>query len=193
MMEDRPTPPPSAGPPQPYPAYGQPKPARRSTWFWIAIIGGCLALLFVILLILAALAVPQLLKVKKTANQTSAIQTMRSIGQAEMAYNSAWPDSGFACSLAALGGDPNAGAPTDQAAQFIDPQLAASGQKRGYTFSIANCKKVTINDHDTYISYQLTAVPQSVGKTGDRGYCADENNIIKVDTDGGTNCTQPIQ
>lgn len=195
MAEDRPIPQPQTlGTPQPYPANGQPQRARRSTWLWIAIIGGCLFVLLIpVLLILGALAIPQFLKVKKSANQISAIQTMRSIGQAELAYNVTYPDSGFACSLSALGGDPNSKVPSPQAAQLIDPVLAASGQRAGYTFSIANCKKVTVNDHDTYTSYQVTAVPQSVGKTGDRGYCADENNIIKVDPTGGTNCTQAVQ
>ena len=38
---------------------------------------------------------------------------------------------------------------------------------------------------------QLSALPG--GKTGDLGYCSDDNNIIKQDPTGGTNCTQPIQ
>jgi type IV pilus assembly protein PilA len=146
-----------------------------------------------IMLVLMALAVPQMLKLKKQANQTSATQTMRTIGQAEISYNSEFPTSGFACSLAALGGDPKSGAPTPQAAQLIDPVLASTGQKSGYTFAISGCNKVTVNNQDTYTSYEITGVPQAVGRTGDNGYCSDENNIVKVDPTGGTNCTQPIQ
>jgi type IV pilus assembly protein PilA len=41
--------------------------------------------------------------------------------------------------------------------------------------------------------YQATAVPASPGRTGDRGYCMDENNLIKYDPAGGTNCTVPVQ
>jgi type IV pilus assembly protein PilA len=44
-----------------------------------------------------------------------------------------------------------------------------------------------------YTSYEITAVPQSIGNSGDRGFCSDANNIIKFDPAGGTNCTQPIQ
>src|SRR6201999_44336 len=76
-----------------------------------------------IMLILMALAVPQMLKVKKNANQTSAVQTMRTIGSAELSYNSSY--SGFACPLSVLGGDPKSGAPTSQAAQLVDPALAS--------------------------------------------------------------------
>src|SRR5580700_5751435 len=97
-----------------------------------------------IMLILMALAVPQLLKLKKQANELSATQTVGAIGKAELSYNSAYPGNGFACTLAALGGDPKSGAPTAQAAQLLDPQLASSGQKAGYTFSISNCTKVTV-------------------------------------------------
>jgi type IV pilus assembly protein PilA len=146
-----------------------------------------------IMLILMALIVPQVTRMKKTANQTSATQTMRAIGQAEVSYNSAYGANGYACSLAALGGDPKSGTPSAAAAQLIDPTLAGSGQKSGYTFSITNCQKVNVNNQDMYTSYEVIGVPQSIGKTGDNGYCADENNIIKVDPKGGTNCTDPIQ
>jgi type IV pilus assembly protein PilA len=44
-----------------------------------------------------------------------------------------------------------------------------------------------------FTSYTVTAVPQTVGHTGDRGYCSDENDIIKFDPAGATNCTQSIQ
>jgi type IV pilus assembly protein PilA len=145
-----------------------------------------------VMLILMTLAVPQLLKLRKSANETSAIQSVRTIGQAELQYNSAYPANGFSCSLAALGGDPKSGAPSAQASQLLDTGLA-SGQKAGYTFAITNCSKVTVNNQDMYTSYEITAVPQSVGNSGDRGFCSDANNIIRFDPAGGSNCTQPIQ
>jgi type IV pilus assembly protein PilA len=145
-----------------------------------------------VMLILMTLAVPQLLKLRKQANETSAMQSVRTIGQAELQYNSAYPANGFSCSLAALGGDPKSGAPTAQSAQMITPDLAG-GQKAGYTFAITNCTKVTVNNQDMYTGYEITAVPNSIGRTGDRGFCSDGNNQIRYDPAGGTNCTQPIQ
>jgi type IV pilus assembly protein PilA len=144
-----------------------------------------------IMLILMALAVPQMLKVKKKANETSAVQTMRTIVSSELSYNSSY--GGFACPLSSLGGDPKAGAPTAQSAQLIDPALATAGQKSGYTFAVTCGSKVTINNQDVYNSFEITGVPQTIGKTGDNGYCSDENNIIKYDPAGGTNCTQSSQ
>jgi type IV pilus assembly protein PilA len=146
-----------------------------------------------IMLILMALAIPQMLKMKKTANETSAVQTMRTIGSAEASYNAAYPATGFGCPLSTLGGDPKSGAPSAAASQLIDPSLAVAGQKSGYTITVTCGSKVTVNNQDMYTSYELTGVPQTVGKTGDRGYCSDENNIIKFDPAGGTNCTVPIQ
>jgi type IV pilus assembly protein PilA len=145
-----------------------------------------------VMLILMTLAVPQLLKLRKQGNEISAVQSVRTIGQAQLQYNSQYPANGFSCSLATLGGDPKSGAPTPQSAQLVAPDLA-SGQKSGYTFAITNCTKVTVNNQDMYTSYEITAVPNAVGKTGDNGYCADENNTIRKDPAGGTNCTQPIQ
>lgn len=145
-----------------------------------------------VMLILMTLAVPQMLKLTKQAHETSAIQSVRTIVQAELQYNSMYPQNGFACSLTQLGGDPKSGAPSAQSAQLIPPDLA-TGSKGGYAFALANCNKVTVNNQDMYTSYEVTAVPLSVGKSGDRGFCSDENNHITFDPAGGTNCTQPIQ
>jgi type IV pilus assembly protein PilA len=145
-----------------------------------------------VMLILMTLAVPQLLKLRKQANETSAAQSIRTIAQAELQYNSAYPARGFTCSIVELGGDPKSGAPTAQAAQLITPDLSA-GQKAGYTFAITNCSKVTVNNQDMFTSFEVTAIPQAIGKTGDNGFCADENNTIRKDPAGGTNCTVALQ
>jgi type IV pilus assembly protein PilA len=145
-----------------------------------------------VMLILMTLAVPQMLKLTKQAHETSAIQSVRTIGQAELQYNSAYPALGFACGLPVLGGDPKSGAPSAQSSQLLSTDLA-SGQKAGYTFAITNCTKVNVNNQDMVTGYEVTAVPNSIGRTGDRGFCSDENNTIRYDPAGGTNCTQPIQ
>jgi type IV pilus assembly protein PilA len=146
-----------------------------------------------IMLILMALAIPQMLKMKKTANETSAVQTMHTIGAAEASFNAAYPNIGYGCPLSTLGGDPKSGPPSATASQLLDPSLATGGQKSGYTFTVTCGSKTTVNNQDQYNSYEVTGIPQTVGKTGDRGYCSDDNNIIKFDPAGGTNCTVPIQ
>jgi type IV pilus assembly protein PilA len=145
-----------------------------------------------IMLVLMLIAIPNFAKMKIQANQTSAIQSLRAIYSAQIQYQTNFPANGFACSLAALGGDPKAGAPTPQSAQVLDSGLA-TGQKSGYTFNIVNCTKVTVNNQDQYTGYEATAVPQAVGRTGTNGYCIDQQGEIRADPTGGTNCTQPLQ
>jgi type IV pilus assembly protein PilA len=144
-----------------------------------------------IMLIIMAFAVPSMLKLKKNADESSAIQSVKTIAASEASYNNG--SNGYACPLSSLGGDSKVGSPTATAAQLIDPALAASGQKAGYTFAVTCGSKVTIANQDVYNSFTVTAVPQTVGKTGDRGFCSDESNVVRFDPAGGTNCTQQIQ
>jgi type IV pilus assembly protein PilA len=144
-----------------------------------------------VILILMTLAIPQMQKVIKRGNETSAIQSLRTLNSMEGQYNSQFPTHGFSCSLAALGGKAGSGAPTAEAAQLIADDLA-SGNKAGYTFAITNCTKTTVNNQDQITSYEVTAVPNTVGKTGDRGFCTDGNDI-RYDPKGGTNCTELLQ
>lgn len=145
-----------------------------------------------VILILMLVAIPSLLNVRTQANETSALQSMRAIYQAEIQYQTNFPANGFACSLAALGGNPTAGPPSAQAAQVL-PNGLESGQKAGYSFNVTNCTKASVNNQDMYTSYELTAVPQAVGKTGHRGFCMDISGDIKADPAGGTNCTVAVQ
>jgi type IV pilus assembly protein PilA len=144
-----------------------------------------------VMLILMTMIIPSVLKVTKSANQTSAMNSVKAIGSAEGQYMSAFPVNGFSCSLAALGGASGT-PPTPQSAQVLDPTLA-QGNKSGYTFNITNCTKVTVQNTDQYTGYEITAVPNSIGRSGDRGYCMDESGVLKYDPTGGTNCTQTVQ
>jgi len=145
-----------------------------------------------IMIILMLIAIPNFISMKAQADETSAIQSLRAIYQAQIQYQTDFPANGFACSLPALGGNASAGPPSPQAAQVLQGDLS-TGQKSGYTFNIVNCTKVTVNNQDMYTSYEATAVPQSIGKSGHRGFCIDQAGEIKSDAAGGTNCSQPIQ
>ena len=71
------------------------------------------------------------------------------------------------------------------------PDLA-SGVKSGYIFTITNCTKVNNGGTDRITGYQVTAIPLTVGQTGDRAYCGDQSGSIKFDPAGGTNCSQNL-
>lgn len=145
-----------------------------------------------VILILMTLAIPAMQSVVRRGNETSAIASLRMLNEMEGQYNSTYPQHGFACSLTALGGKVGSGPPTAESAQLIAEDLA-SGNKSGYTFTITGCNKTTVNNIDQYNSYQINAVPTSIGHSGNRGFCTDENAQIRYDPKGGTNCTELLQ
>jgi type IV pilus assembly protein PilA len=151
-----------------------------------------LLIVMAIIAILMLIAIPTVGSLKKRADDLSAIKSVQAIQQAEIQYESTYPANGFACTLAALGGDPSAGAPSPTGAQLLQADLT-SGFKQGYIFTISNCSKVSVNGTDRVTGYSVTAVPQTVGKTGDRSFCSDQFGSIKVDPAGGTSCSQPLQ
>ncbi|MFT4114026.1 type IV pilin protein [Silvibacterium sp.] len=145
-----------------------------------------------IMLILMLIAIPNFAGMKMQANETSCIQSLRAIYEAQIQYQTTYPQNGFASNLQELGGDPKSGAPTANAAQLLQGDLT-SGQKSGYTFTIVNTTKTTVNNQDMYTGYEVTAVPQAVGKTGHSGYCIDQQGEVRKDPTGGTNCTVALQ
>jgi type IV pilus assembly protein PilA len=137
-------------------------------------------------------AIPTMSSMKKHANEAAAIQSIRSIEQAELIYAETYPSHGYTCSLRALGGDPNAGPPSAEAAQIL-PNDLVSAFKSSYIFNLSNCTSVSQNGTERITGYQITAVPQTPGKTGHRGFCSDAFGVITYDPAGGTNCIQPLE
>ena len=150
-----------------------------------------LLIVMAIIAILMLIAIPTVGSLKKKANDLSAQQSIRAIHEAEIQYQSTYPTNGYACTLPALGGEPSSGAPSATGAQILQGDLT-SGFKSGYIFTITCKDKVTVNSVDRYNSYLVTAVPQTVGKTGDRGFCSVEGGAIKFDPAGASNCTQSL-
>jgi len=127
------------------------------------------------------------------ANEVSAINSVQAIIKAEIQYETSYPANGYACDLKSLGGEPGSGVPGPTSAQLIQADLA-SGYKSGYLFNITNCSKVNVAGTDRITGFEVTAVPEAVGKTGNRGFCSDQNGgSPKYDPTGGTNCTQLLQ
>lgn len=145
-----------------------------------------------IILILMLVAIPTAGKIKKHADELSAEKSLQTLDQAESMYQSTYPTSGYACSISALAGDSGSGAPSATSAQIISGELA-TGIKAGYVFNITNCTKSTANNSERITGYTLTAVPATVGRTGDRGFCLESGGVIKADPAGGTNCTTAVQ
>jgi type IV pilus assembly protein PilA len=144
-----------------------------------------LLIVVAIILIIAAIAIPNLLRSRMAANEASAVGSVRTINTSEVTYASTYPDVGFT-DLASLGG---AGG-TAAAAGLLDSVLSA-GAKSGYTFAATPANAV--NGINT--TYTTTGVPSAIGTTGQRGFFSDQSGVIRYTTDGTapTVASPPLQ
>jgi type IV pilus assembly protein PilA len=145
-----------------------------------------------IIVILMLIAIPTANTIRKHTNEVSAQKSLQTIEQAQSMYEQNYPVTGYACTLQALSGEGSSGPPSVTSAQLLSGQLT-TGVKDGYIFSITNCVKSTANNSERVTSYTLTAVPATVGRSGDRGFCIEAGGPIRMDPAGGTNCTQMVQ
>jgi type IV pilus assembly protein PilA len=140
--------------------------------------------------IIAAIAVPGLLRARMSGNEASAIGSLRAINSSESTYSSSCASNGYAQKLADL-----ALAPSGSTAAFISPDLASDPSvKSGYTVSLApgsaattvtaaalTCNTAANPAMSTYFS---TAVPVTVGSTGQRSFASDSRGTIFFDNTG---------
>ena len=140
-----------------------------------------LLIVVAIILIIAAIAIPNLLRSRIAANEASAVGSLRTINTGEVTYSSTYPAIGF-CNLASLGG---AGG-VSTGAGLIDSVLAA-GTKSGYSFT-AVAAGGTPN-----VTYDGHGDPQSA-QTGQRHFFSDQSGVIRYDTSvAATASSNPLQ
>ena len=138
-----------------------------------------LLIVVAIILIIAAIAIPNLLRSKIAANEASAVGSIRTINTAEVTYQSSW-GSGFSVGLTQLGGASPCVA-TAVNACLIDPLLSvAPNTKSGYRFNAAGTLLVNgVNN-----GFEVNATPATVQTTGVRAFCADQTGLIQFVTPG---------
>ena len=123
-----------------------------------------LLIVVAIILIIAAIAIPNLLRARIAANESSAVASVRTLNTAQISYNSAYPTVGFASTLANLGGT-SCAPPTSTGACLIDTQLQ-SGTKSGYSFALSGVSGTPAS------TYQVIATPLAPNQTGTRYFCS---------------------
>jgi len=134
-----------------------------------------LLIVVAIILIIAAIAIPNLLRSKIAANEASAVGSLRAINTACVSYSGSW-GIGFPVNLSNLG----PGAPaTSTTADLIDSVIAA-GTKSGYTLTYVSGAPV----NGKVSSYTLTASPVVPGKTGSRYFFTDQSGVIRYGLTG---------
>ena len=139
-----------------------------------------LLIVVAIILIIAAIAIPNLMRARMSANESSAAGSLRTINTAEVSYSTTYPTVGFA-NLSSLGPSGSPCAPSSTQGCFIDSFLALSASggngKDGYLF--------TVTPGTT--TYTSLADPVTINQTGTRSFCSDQSGVIFY-KQGATGC-----
>jgi type IV pilus assembly protein PilA len=134
-----------------------------------------LLIVVAIILIIAAIAIPNLLRSKMVANEASAVGSLRTLTTACITYSTTY--GGYPKTLANLGpGNPA----TSTASDLIDSVLA-SGIKSGYSFTYTPGAADTSGN---VLSYAITADPVARGTTGQRGFFTDQSGVTRANPGG---------
>ncbi len=166
-----------------------------------------LLIVVAIILIIAAIAIPNLLRSKMAANEASAVGSLRTMVTADVTYNSTYGNQ-FSSDLPSLGGPPGPNA-TCNAALLIDNTLAtaiaAATPKSGYWFNYLPGTAITNPPagctNPGVLAFAIQANPAVYGQTGNRYFCVDQTGVIRFDAlaivaatgNGGCTGGQPLQ
>jgi prepilin-type N-terminal cleavage/methylation domain-containing protein len=140
-----------------------------------------LLIVVAVILIIAAIAIPSLIRAKISANESSAAACIRQISTAQIAYAASYPLAGYATNLASLG--PGSGntscastGPTSTSACIVDDVLA-SGTKSGYQF-------VSVGDAGggptPNVEFFSASAPITYNVTGTKNYCMVQDGVLRV-------------
>ncbi len=135
-----------------------------------------LLIVVAIILIIAAIAIPNLLRARISANEASAVASLHAINTAQIAYSSLNPAIGFAATLNDLG---------PAQSSFIDSNLA-SGKKSGYGFTYA------VAGNAPYLAYTFNADPLVRQVTGARSFYTDQTSSIHYNQSAAASSADPL-
>lgn len=141
--------------------------------------------------VLAALAVPRLIRARRAANEAAAIASMRAIYAGQSVFSSSCGSGGYAQTLEDLSTPP-----PGRSVGFISPDLAVNGvQKSGYVLNMTSDagaleilpagSACNANTSATVSLYFAEAHPQAVGATGQPSFAISSLGAIYVDESGG--------
>jgi len=149
-----------------------------------------LLIVVAIILIIASMAIPRVLQARITANEASAVASLRAINLAEISYQTSYPAKGFADNLSSLGngnlGPGTPCVPNQTNACLLDSTLS-KGAKAGYQFEAAGGNPVS----GTNMTYGAGAAPLTYNRSGVRLFCTTEDQEIRFDPNLGASTTPP--
>jgi prepilin-type N-terminal cleavage/methylation domain-containing protein len=145
-----------------------------------------LLLVVVILLVIAALAIPNFLRSRMRANETAVVGALRSITTANETYQSTY-GRGYSPDLKSLAPPAPGAQRSASAADLIDPVLATSS-RNGYTFFYTG---VDSDGNGEFETYYVNANPITPGRSGEKYFYVDHTNVIRENIGGPANATSP--
>ena len=159
-----------------------------------------LLIVVAIILIIAAIAIPNLLRSRIAANEASAVGSLRTINTAEVTYASTYPLVGFATDLNTLGPGTTPGTASSAAAQLLDSVLGgstgggatagAANAKSGYNFYVTAAASGT----GPVSFYSSNANPVTFQQTGVRYFYSDSSGVIRYNAAAtATTSDSPLQ
>jgi len=146
-----------------------------------------LLIVVAIILIIAAIAIPSLISSRMSANEASAVESLRTIQSSLTAYAITYPAVGYAAQLTDLGdGGTSPCAPTTIQACMIDNTLA-NGIKSGYVVTYVQDASNTPST-----GYTLNADPISRGSTGRRSFFTNTPGVVRYNTAAAATLADPV-
>jgi len=146
-----------------------------------------LLIVVAIILIIAAIAIPNLLRAKMAGNEASAVSSLRIINTESIAYSTTYGT--YPSTLTALGPIASGGTASSGLADLIDA-VVASGLKNGYSFTYSVLKTDAVGN---VVSYCITAQPTSPGVNGMRFFYTDQSGVVRQNNAAtATSASTPI-
>jgi prepilin-type N-terminal cleavage/methylation domain-containing protein len=150
-----------------------------------------LLIVVAIILIIAAIAIPNLLRARIAANESSAVSGVRTLNTAQISYYSAYPTIGYASALSNLGGScTGTTVPASNGACLVDTTISG-GSKSGYNFLVTN-----VTGSPVSTQYNVEAWPLGYNQTGVRYFCSTQDAVVRVSGTVSNTCVgteQPLQ
>lgn len=140
-----------------------------------------LLIVIAIILIIAAIAIPNFLRARISANEASAASSVRKIATAEAAYSASYPTIGYAAALSNLGGPATGCVPSTTTACILDAVLTG-GQKSGYQFAALGSSTGGGSVNSEFV---VGSSPVTYPTSGVRNFCMVTDGVLRIDTTGG--------
>ncbi len=142
-----------------------------------------LLIVIAIILIILSIALPQMGKSRRHAQEMAAVATIKTISAMEQQYYTEFGH--YATTLSQLGPPASAGAAEGPEAAGLIPSNLASGSTGGYNYTVTQ----------TPTGYGVSAVPKAFGSTGARTFYSDDSGVIRENRtqDPATATSPPIQ